>query len=316
MDFPQYILIGALFGIVAVTVYMLLAAFDPYWRRVQSRVDALQQDFKGPVVNHVSDFASERTAWFIIDALQQIGLHPTHSRHQVKQRLAKAGIYHPSAPLRFLLARLLFLVTAAVLMLAMGFAGFMRMDLALLFSIVAGASGAIIPSLWLDRAVKQHHILLRKSLPDFLDLMIICLEGGMSLQETIRRVSDELLLAHPVFASELGTVQREIELGSTVDQALKHFANRADYEGLRTLSAFIREAQRFGTNITEALRSHADMLRSQREQAAEENAQKVAVKILLPTLLLIFPAIFVVAVGPAVIQIQEAFVAKDVTQVK
>jgi tight adherence protein C len=170
--------------------------------------------------------------------------------------------------------------------------------------------GSILPSLWLDRAIARRQILLRKSLPDFLDLMIVCLEGGLSLQETIRRVSDELRLVHPVLAVELNIVQRDIELGATVDQALKRFAARADYEGVRTLSSFIREAQRFGTNITEALRNHADMLRSQREQIAEEKAQKAAVKILIPTLLLIFPAIFVVAVGPAVIQIQEAFAAK------
>jgi tight adherence protein C len=140
--------------------------------------------------------------------------------------------------------------------------------------------------------------------------MIVCLEGGLSLQETIRRVSDELRLAHPALASELGFVQRDIELGATVDQALKRFATRTDYEAVRTLSTFIREAQRFGTNITDALRSHADMLRSQREQAAEESAQKASVKILIPTLLLIFPATFVVIVGPAVIQIHEAFAAK------
>jgi tight adherence protein C len=243
----------------------------------------------------------------LIDTLQRMGLHPTHSRMQIKQRLAKAGIYRPTAPLRFLLARICLLVIAATLMVAAGIGGLLRLDLALLFSFIAGGFGALLPSIWLDRAIKHHHVLLRKSLPDFLDLMIICLEGGLSLQETIRRVSDELLLAHPIFAAELDTVQRDIELGATVDQALKRFASRSDYDGLRTLSAFIREAQRFGTNITEALRSHADMVRCQREQAAEENAQKVAVKILLPTLFLIFPAIFVVAVGPAIIQIHEAF---------
>ena len=137
--------------------------------------------------------------------------------------------------------------------------------------------------------------------------MIVCLEGGISLQETIRRVGDELRLVHPALADELSMVQRDIEFGATVDQALKRFALRTDYEGVRTLSTFIRESQRFGTNITEALRTHSDMLRSQREQAAEERAQKASVKILLPTLLLIFPAIFVVMVGPAAIQIHEAF---------
>jgi len=98
---------------------------------------------------------------------------------------------------------------------------------------------------------------------------------------------------------------------SSVDQALKRFSARTDFEGVRTLSTFIRESQKFGTQITEALRNHADMLRSQREQSAEETAQKAAVKILIPTLLLIFPAIFVVLVGPAVIQIQEAFASQQ-----
>jgi tight adherence protein C len=164
--------------------------------------------------------------------------------------------------------------------------------------------------LWLDKQVARQHLLLGKSLPDFLDLMIVCLQGGLSLQETIRRVGDELRLAHPTLAFELSIVQRDTDLGASIEQALKRFAARSGYEGVRTLSTFIREAQRFGTNITEALRSHADMLRSQREQVAEESAQKAAVKILLPTMLLIFPAIFVVAVGPALIQIQQAFAGK------
>ena len=165
------------------------------------------------------------------------------------------------------------------------------------------------PVVWLDRAIVRYHSYLRRTLPDFLDLMIVCLEGGMSLQETIRRVGFELRLAHPLLAGELDIVQRDIEFGASIDQALKRFAARTDYEGIRTLSAFIREAQRFGTNITEALRSHAEMLRRQREQAAEENAQKAAIKILMPTFLLIFPSVFIVAVGPAVIQIQQSFAA-------
>jgi tight adherence protein C len=99
-------------------------------------------------------------------------------------------------------------------------------------------------------------------------------------------------------------------LGSTIDQALRRFAMRSNCEGVRTLSTFVREAQRFGTKLTEALRNHADMLRSQREQSAEEQARQASVKILMPMMLLILPAIFVVLVAPAIIQIHEAFAAK------
>jgi tight adherence protein C len=199
---------------------------------------------------------------------------------------------------------------AVVASTGVGSSGLFRIHTSVIVACFLTTLAWLLPGLWLDRSIVKHHLQLRKSLPDLLDLMTVCLEGGMSLQATIRRVAVELQIAHPALSLELATVQRDIELGATVDQALKRFAVRTDYEGVRTLSAFIREAQKFGTNITEALRSHADMLRSQREQSAEENAQKAAVKILLPTLILIFPAIFIVAVGPAIIQIQEAFAAK------
>jgi tight adherence protein C len=96
-------------------------------------------------------------------------------------------------------------------------------------------------------------------------------------------------------------------LGATIDAALRRFAARCGYDEVGSLAKFVREAQRFGTQLTDALRLHADMLRSQRENAAEETAQKAAVKILIPTLLLILPAVFIVLAGPAVLQIQMAF---------
>ncbi len=114
-------------------------------------------------------------------------------------------------------------------------------------------------------------------------------------------------LAHPLLAGELSIVQRDIDLGATVDSALRRFGDRSGFDGIRTLSTFVRESQRFGTELADALRLHADMLRSQREQVAEETAQKASVKILLPMLLLILPAVFVVIAGPAAIQIQQAF---------
>jgi tight adherence protein C len=311
MAVPEALIPLAGFCAVAAATYALLALFDPYWLRVRSRVEQIQRSDGPRHIGSSTDHsgAMETPARFF-DALHQLLPHNANNRRNLQHRLAKAGIYHQAAVPRYFAAKLLLMTLCGATSIGIGTAGYLRMEVAILWACVTAGVGSILPSLWLDRAIVRHHILLRKSLPDFLDLMIVCLEGGLSLQETIRRVSDELRLAHPALAMELSIVQRDIELGATVDQALKRFAARTDYEGVRTLSTFIREAQRFGTNITEALRSHADMLRSQREQAAEEKAQKAAVKILIPMLLLIFPAIFVVAVGPAVIQIQEAFAAK------
>jgi tight adherence protein C len=298
------------FGAVAAGTYALLALCDPYWMRVRSRVSQLDV-LGGPETRVVSEHERKvvGTKSRIITQLQRLSPYQA-DRSRIQQRLAKAGIYNPAAISRYVAAKLLLMLLSGGIAMGAGATGYLPMRMASIAACVLAGFGFLVPSLWVDRAISRHHLLLQRSLPDFLDLMIVCLEGGLSLQETIRRVSDELRLAHPALASELGFVQRDIELGATVDQALKRFATRTDYEAVRTLSTFIREAQRFGTNITDALRSHADMLRSQREQAAEESAQKASVKILIPTLLLIFPATFVVIVGPAVIQIHEAFAAK------
>jgi tight adherence protein C len=149
-----------------------------------------------------------------------------------------------------------------------------------------------------------------KSLPDFLDLMVTCVQAGLSLNGALQRVTEELAVAHPVLAGEMGIVERQIELGAAPDLALRNFAERSDLAAIATLSTLVEQARRFGTSVSDALRTHAETIREQREQRAEEMAQKAAVKILFPTLLLIFPAIFVVLVGPAAVQITRTFASQ------
>jgi tight adherence protein C len=218
-----------------------------------------------------------------------------------------AGIYSPVALSWFFAAKLVLMVAPPLVGCLAGWWGLVDDRMGLLVGCTTGGCGLFLPSLWLERRIRERHLSLRRSLADFLDVMIVCLESGLSLPGAIQRVSDELRVAHPLLAGELSIVQREIELGATIDAALRHFAERSGYEGVRTLSTFVRESQRFGTELVEALRLHADMLRSQREQAVEETAQKASVKILIPTLLLILPAVFIVLAGPALIQIHEAF---------
>jgi tight adherence protein C len=143
----------------------------------------------------------------------------------------------------------------------------------------------------------------RRALPDAMDVMVICLEGGLSLPGAMKRVAGELRTAHPILAAELAIVEREIELGMSAGEALQHFAGRADLEEIRGLASVITQTERFGASLVRALRVHADTLRTKRIQYAEEMAQKAAVKILIPTVLCIFPGIFIVLLAPAVIQI-------------
>jgi tight adherence protein C len=145
-------------------------------------------------------------------------------------------------------------------------------------------------------------------LPDVLDIITICLEGGLSLQEAIRRVTEELQNVHPLLGDEFAIVQREMLLGLSPGEALRKFAVRCDLAEARDLAAVVLHAERYGVSMVEAMRIEADAMRQDRQQRAEEMAQKAAVKILFPTLLFIFPAIFVVVVGPAVYDIMESIV--------
>lgn len=304
MTQQYWILIGLVFGAVTAAAFTALTYFDPYRLRIRARLQSLQGAGSiEPAKSTISAPADSRWQAF----LQYLVPRAQRVQPELNQRFARAGIYHPAAAVRFHAAKLGAMVVLISLAVTISAYFQLRTELLVLFSVIGALIGFLAPGYWLNTAIVRRHVLFSKSLPDFLDLMIVCLEGGLSLQETIRRVSDELQIAHPALALELSIVQRDIELGASIDQALKRFSARSDYEGVRSLSTFMREAQKFGTNISEALRSHAEALRDQREQAAEENAQKAAVKILIPTLILIFPAIFIVLVGPAIIQIRAAF---------
>jgi tight adherence protein C len=177
------------------------------------------------------------------------------------------------------------------------------------YTVLAGASSSILgmigPSFWLDGRKKKRQTNFRRSLPDALDLLVICLEGGLSLPGSLRRVGTELRTAHPVLALELNIVQREIQLGSSPGEALQKMGVRTDLEEIRSLASLITQSERYGASLVKSLHVHAETLRMKRQQRAEELAQKASVKVLFPTLLLIFPAIFVVILGPAVFQILE-----------
>jgi tight adherence protein C len=225
-------------------------------------------------------------------------------RHQ--SRLIQAGIYSPTALSTFFATKLGLMLAPPVIGLVIG-ASRANCAIPLLLGCIGGVAGMLLPSCWLDRKTRQRQRMLRRALPDVLDLMTVCLEGGLSLQGTLQRVSDELGMAHPTLAGELTIVQREVDLGVPVHDALRRLAERSGCDGIRKLAMCMRDAQRQGTDLVGALQIRSDTMRDQREAEAEEVAQKASVKILIPTLLFIFPAVFVVIAGPAAIRIHESF---------
>jgi len=199
------------------------------------------------------------------------------------------------------------IVSPPLLGLAAGLAGLVPVRHGLILGAMFGIVGMIAPSFWLDKRKRDRQKAFRRSLPDALDVMVICLEGGLSPPGAMQRVAGELRTAHPALAAELNIVQREIQLGRSLGEALRQFAGRCDLEEVRSMASVIAQAERFGASLVKALRIHAEILRTKRMQYAEEMAQKAAIKILLPTLIFIFPALFIIILGPGVIQLLETF---------
>ncbi len=226
-------------------------------------------------------------------------------RTKLKARLIHAGLYSPQALLIFLGIKMLMMVAPFIIGLIVGSVGLVPLKYSLLVGACASIFGAIGPSFWLDRKKAKRQAALRRALPDACDLIVICMEGGLSLTGSLKRVVGELSVAHPLLTSELNIVQRKVQLGEPLADALSGFATRCELQELRTLSSVVKSAEKFGSSMVKALQSYAETLRIERQQRAEEMAQKASTKVLFPTLLFIFPSIMIIILGPAAIQLIE-----------
>lgn len=184
--------------------------------------------------------------------------------------------------------------------------GLYRANPILVFAIAA-VLGYLAPDFWLTSKIRKRQQIIRLSLPDALDLMVICVEAGLALDQAMMRVSQELRIAHPELCDELEIVNSEIRVGKTRLDALRDLATRTGVEDLKSLVAMLLQTDRFGTSVAQSLRVHADQLRTLRRQRAEERAAKTPVKMVPVLVFLIFPAMFAVILGPAVISIARFF---------
>ena len=176
-----------------------------------------------------------------------------------------------------------------------------------ILSIIVLPAGALAgfygPNLVLERLIDRRRDRLRFALPDALDLMVVCMEAGLGLDQAIANVSRELLRTHKDISEEFGLVTLEMRAGKRRAEALKNLADRASEPELRKLVATMIQADRFGTSIAEALRTHSDFMRVRRRQDAEERAGKVGVKLVFPIFFCILPSMLLVAAGPGLLQL-------------
>jgi tight adherence protein C len=213
------------------------------------------------------------------------------------RRLALAGFRDPQAAEVFYAAKLLTPVLAAIV------AGFVIRQDVFFWFVILGAVGFMLPDLWLTRAVSRRRERVRLSLPDALDLLVICMEAGLGLDQAMIRVGRELAISNPALSDEFMIINMEQRAGKPRLEAWRNMADRTDLEVVRSFVSMLVQTERFGTPISKSLATFADGLRLKRRQLAEELAAKTTIKMIFPLALFIFPSMFIVLLAPAVISI-------------
>jgi tight adherence protein C len=220
-----------------------------------------------------------------------------------QQRLIRAGYRKDSAVNLFYGAKVLVPLTLCLLTLVTGLA---RSNAFFVYALALGL-GFLTPDFWLGRRITIRQKRIRLGLPDVLDLMVICIEAGLSMDQATARTAEELRVAQPAISDELGIVVLEQRAGRARSDAWKQFAERTGVDSVRNLVSVLVQSEQLGTSVAKTLRVHSDTLRIQRRQRVEEQAAKTTIKLVFPLVLFIFPSLFLVTLGPALIIMSESF---------
>jgi len=229
-------------------------------------------------------------------------------RNKVQRDLIRAGIRSPQAlQVYYAVKTLLALILPIVVFAGARFFPDLQTRSVVMYAMMAAGVGMLAPNYILSKKLKSRMKQLRHGFPDALDLLVVCVEAGLGLGPALQRVADELGVSHPELSFELATVTAEIRAGVQRETALKNLADRTGLTDIRGLVSLLVQSMRFGTSVADALRVYSEEFRDQRMQAAEEQAAKLSTKLIFPLILFMFPVFFIVAIGPAVLRLIDAF---------
>jgi tight adherence protein C len=256
-------------------------------------LDTLELDRPGGLIERL-DPRLEKMAKALPKSPKELG--------RLRRRMALAGISSYGAAI-------LYSVSELILPLVFGGAAFAFLTgpMKILGTILAALVGWMVPGFVLARMITLQKRRIEDGLPDALDLMIVCVEAGSGLDQAILKASEELNISHPALATELQMITTEVRAGKPRIEAFKNFADRTKVDDVRALVAMLVQTDRFGTSVAQALRTHAATSRTKRRQRAEERAAKIGVKLVFPLVFFLFPAFYVVTLGPAAIQFIRVF---------
>lgn len=294
------------FAIVA-GAWFLMAALTRRGSRAEDRLARLG---KGHSFAELDDLDARKQRFSgLKDAIAQLGGamegQSELEKNKLKLQLANGGFRSDNAPMIYqglrVLCIVLFLFPTAGLMLY--FQGFTQKSL--MYIVILGGIGFYLPQigLWLLVSSRKKQIFL--TLPDALDLLVVCVESGLGLDAALRKVTEEMKKHAKIICEEFALANLQLQMGKSRREVLHDLGVRTGVDDVKALAAILIQADRFGSSIAQALRVQSDSMRVRRRQIAEEKAAKTAVQLIFPLVLFIFPAIFVVLVGPAAIQIQK-----------
>lgn len=225
----------------------------------------------------------------------------------IRTRFLQAGIRNPNAVYVFWGIKLLLAVLLTVLFLLAKFYFHIPLQQThfLLITLLTALIGLYLPDIWLKMMTDRRKNSLARSFPDALDLMVVCVEAGVGLDAAFNRVAQEFKLAQRELSQEFRLVNLELRAGKSRTEALNNLAKRTGLDEIKSFASLMIQTMQFGTSISQALQVYAETFRTNRRQKAEELAAKLPVKLLFPTAVCIFPALFIIILGPAVIRVMK-----------
>ena len=296
----------ALFGAIAIGAWIVVDMVFNSKTKTESRLERMKNRANGKSdITKDSGGAKEGITKLLESASPKISdaLKPKSEKEisKLKQKLDEAGWRTDNAAsmlstLKVIAAGFGFFVAGGVTLLANG-----PNIWSLLYALGTGVLFMFIPELVLGFIASSRKQKLFLGLPDALDLMVVCVEAGLGMDQALRRVADEMATTQPVVSHEFKLCNHQLQMGSTRETVLTDLGQRNGVDDLSTLASVMIQVDRFGTSVGKALRVQSDAMRTRRRQIAEEKASKTAVKLIFPLVLFIFPGIFVVLVGPAAI---------------
>ena len=298
----------AIFGVVAAMAWFLLDLFSSNRSRSLARLKELRDPRRDP--STLRDRRNRGRMSEVIEMAAPALAKPLEPKSELeisklKLRLSNAGFRSEDASRVFLSIKFTSLIVGSVLggvvlLLTQGF------NLkTFLYACGIGGLFFYLPELVLTILVRRRKGEVFLGLPDALDLMVVCVEAGLGLDQAMRKVADEMRKSFPVIAEEFGLANMQLQMGRPRNEVLHELGVRTGVSDVRSLAAVLIQADKFGASIAQALRVQSDAMRTRRRQVAEEKAAKTAVKLIFPLVLFIFPGIFVILVGPAAIKIME-----------